>query len=63
MQLDKNTTPATTIYHGRGDFSVTHGKYLRIETTPGGEDILNERVPNGKKWTVTINIDVVEIDR
>ena len=38
------------------------GKSLRIETTPGGSEILDEECPAGKAWTVSVNVIIKEVD-
>lgn len=47
---------------GDGTFEVTAGKHLKIETSPRGEEILNVVVPEGKVWTVTVSVRVIETD-
>jgi hypothetical protein len=47
---------------GDGTFQVTAGKHLKIETSPGGEEILDVIVPEGKVWTVTLSVRVIEED-
>jgi len=41
---------------------VTAGKHFVIETSPAGEEILDEVVPEGKVWMVNIAIFVKEFD-
>lgn len=36
------------------------GKILKIETTPGGAELLDIEVPAGKKWDVYIYLDIKE---
>ena len=62
MELTKTTQPAKTVYVGVTNLGMSAGKYLKVETTPNGEEILNDVVPTGKQWTVQIRVDVVEID-
>lgn len=38
--------------------AVTGGQTLKIETSPGGEDILEEVCPEGETWTVSIHIQI-----
>ena len=47
---------------GGESFSVSAGKSLKIETSPQGDDIMNEEVPDGKKWDVSVSIQVTETD-
>jgi hypothetical protein len=37
---------------------VAAGQSLKIETSPAGEDVLDELCPAGQKWTVTIHVDI-----
>jgi len=60
MEFVKKVEPEVITYLGKGHFGVSGGKHLKIETTPGGEEILNEKVPSGKKWIVTISLAIVE---
>ena len=64
MQLARTVTPATTKLHGEEPgFDVPPGKRLKIETSPGGEEILDAAVPAGKKWiNVTICVSGDEVD-
>jgi len=57
--LDKSV-PAQNSRMGRGTYTIPAGKALIIESSPNGLDILNEIVPAGKSWSVTVNIDIVE---
>jgi hypothetical protein len=47
---------------GDDTFEIAAGKSLRIETTPSGEEILDVEVPEGKVWTVTVSVRVIEED-
>ncbi len=42
--------------------NVPAGKSVKIETTPGGVEILNVVVPAGKRWEVSFGVDVREFD-
>ena len=57
MELTQNTIPATVRYEATGSFDVAAGYDLKIE---GSETILEEEVPAGKAWAVTVHITVVE---
>ncbi len=59
MELTQSTIPATTRYEATGSFNVAAEETLKIE---GSETILEEEVPVGKSWAVTIHITVVETD-
>ena len=69
MQLRAIVTPAKlavpqkVAYTGQaGNIEVTSGKTLKIETTPGGGEILETTVPAGKKWTVYVKVEIQESD-
>jgi len=47
---------------GGETFEVTAGKSLKIETSPGGIEILDSQVPRGKTWAVSISVQVSETD-
>lgn len=50
---------------GRSRFSLTEKDRLRMQVKEFGEaidDILDETVPNGKDWQVTINVSITETD-
>ena len=43
-------------------FSVAAGKSVKIETGPQGIDVMDEEVPEGKSWEVTIEVFITESD-
>ena len=47
---------------GEESFEATAGQSLKIETSPGGDDIMDAEVPAGKKWAVSISVQVSETD-
>jgi len=49
-------------YLGNGDFDITAGTHLKIETSPDGKEVMNVVVPEGKKWRVQINLEITETD-
>jgi len=51
----------TKHYTGTNEFPMAAGKSLKIETSPGGEEVFNEEVPVGKSWIVTIDISIKEV--
>lgn len=57
--IDREVT-AKTMKIGSDEFDMAAGKTLKIETSPAGEEILNEEVPAGKSWHVTISISISE---
>lgn len=62
MELDKVDRPAKIILIGKGVYNIAAEKTLKIETSPDGEEILNEEVPQGKKWSVRLTINIDETD-
>ena len=42
--------------------NVTTGKTLKIETYPGGSEILDAACPEGKAWSVQVDVTVTETD-
>lgn len=62
MELRKVSFPsiaAKSNYSGSGEFQLTDGKF-KIKL---GEDwILDEKVPNGKKWDIKVTIAITEVD-
>jgi len=55
-------TAARDVSIGSASVSLTAEQYLKIETSPGGEEVLNAQVPAGKAWSVVIHITVCESD-
>jgi hypothetical protein len=45
---------------GGTTITLAPGQTLKIETTPGGEEILLETCPDGHMWTVGINVTIHE---
>jgi hypothetical protein len=35
---------------------------LKIETSPNGVEVFKQTVPDGKKWTAILIVDIVEED-
>ncbi len=62
MELEDRNQSARRVKTGRQTLEITAGKTLKIETSPNGIDILNETVPEGKVWAITLNISVIEIN-
>jgi len=56
----------STLYEVRKDgddtFQVPAGKHLKIKVSPKGEEMLDVVVPEGKVWTVTVSVRVIETD-
>ncbi len=63
MNLTETTTPARVQHSGYdNDVIVSAGQTIKIETTPGGVEILNVVVPAGKQWSLNVSVDVRETD-
>jgi len=62
LTLGERSVAAQTVRFGSATFEVAAGKYLKIETSPAGVEILNQQVPAGKKWTVTAIIEIQEVN-
>ncbi len=63
MILGTSATPKKTKVTGEeGGIVIAAGQSLRIETSPGGAEILDVVVPPGKVWTVTSGVDIDEED-
>ena len=44
------------------DISITAGQSLKIEISPGGDEILEVECPAGKMWTARVIVEVTETD-
>jgi hypothetical protein len=63
MILATHSLPASVKKTGEdGGLVILAGRRLTIETSPGGAEILDETVPAGKRWTVTISVSIDETD-
>lgn len=62
ISLNGIKVSARTLKRGEDNFVLPAGKTLKIETTPAGEEILQAEVPTGKKWAVSIIVNIVETD-
>ncbi len=63
MQLSTSTIVSSVQKTGsESGVDVPAGKSVKIETTPGGIEILNVVVPAGKRWEVSFGVDVREFD-
>ena len=56
MAVTKHEVKRTTI--DLVDITVTEGQTLKVETTPDGEEALNEVCPAGETWIVTMHIEI-----
>lgn len=48
------------VYQGHQAIELEAGKSFKIETNPGGVEMLNKTVPAGKHWTVAVQVTVIE---
>lgn len=66
ISLSSVVTPAQeekVEYHGRcNGYRVEEGQSLVIETTPNGAELLSVNPLPGKRWEVTISINIKEFD-
>lgn len=60
ITLKNEVFPIRRRMAGDSSFSLAAGKTLKIETTPGGEEVLNQVVPAGKSWQVEISVSITE---
>jgi len=61
MELNDMSVSARTVFGASESFDATAGQTIKIETSPGGVDVLRELVPDGEQWRVTVNIQVEKI--
>ncbi len=60
IALVTEVTPEQVYLRGSGGFTATAGKHIKIEVSPGGEEIMDAVVPAGKKWSGTISLQIKE---
>jgi len=60
--FDEGSNPATVTKTGESEGVLAAGKHLKIETSPGGDEILDYEVPAGKVATVKVSLFIVETD-
>ena len=56
MDLAEQTFEVSRVLRGTDSFIISSGTALRIETSPGGADIYDGDVPEGKQWRVEITL-------
>ena len=44
--------------HITGGFEATAGQTIKLETTPAGEELITELVPEGETWTVAVDLQI-----
>ena len=62
IELTEVLSPETRALDGFGAFDLAAGKHLKIKTSPRGTDLLDAVVPEGKVWTVRVNVSIREED-
>lgn len=62
MELSETNVSACKVMSGGEIENLAAGKTIKIETSPEGEEILEETVPAGKAWEVRIYISITETD-
>lgn len=62
IELSEDSVSARKIMVGDDTFTVSAGKSLKVETSPAGEDLLDEECPAGKSWECTIFVRITETD-
>lgn len=61
MELLETNKPAKKVLIGsQGNIILSGGKHFKIETGPGGEEILNATVPEGKIWEIFMSVGIEE---
>ena len=56
----EDTSIQRTSRAGAGNVTLSAGQTLKIEATPGGPEILEATVPEGKVWNVGLSVHVSE---
>jgi len=62
ITLKDESIQALKRYRGGDNFTVSAEQSLKIETSPGGADIMDVTCPVGKSWVVSITINIIETD-
>lgn len=60
--LNEYDTAARVVKSGDDNIAVSAGQHLKIETTPGGEEVLNFEAPAGEDWTARIIVELTKAD-
>jgi len=51
-----------TLHGGTGYFEMSENDRIRIQTSPPGVEVLDERVPSGKVWMIMVSVSIIETD-
>jgi hypothetical protein len=62
MDLTQHNREASVSYHGATTVVMPAEARLRFQNTDGQGNFLDEVVPEGKEWSVRIDVNVVETD-
>lgn len=63
MTIEKSARSIkNTEYSASGSFTATAGQTIKLETSPGGEEIFTDDVPAGKVWSVSTRLVITETD-
>jgi hypothetical protein len=62
MELGTEDIPASRRIYGTGQFELAEDTRLKIIRTDAEDPLVNEKVPNGKKWAVSIVLTITETD-
>jgi len=62
IALTNHGWPAKTVKSGQEIVAVTAGQSVKVETTPGGSELLDVACPAGKAWSVRVQVEIIETD-
>ena len=62
MEIKDISVEARSLSSGYQAFNVSAGQSFKIKTSPKGESILELTVPEGKVWSVQMNVQIEETD-
>lgn len=60
--LISDNVEAVTRFTSGGNLTLSVGKHLTIETSPGGEEYIDVVVPDGKLWNIRVSVSITETD-
>jgi len=63
IELTDHNWPSKVVKSGQeAGIPVPAGRSIKIETSPGGEEILDVECPVGKSWSVRVIVEIDETD-
>lgn len=62
MELTKREKAASVSYSGTAQIVMPAEAHLRFQNTDDEGNFLNEQVPVGKQWSVSISVNITETD-